>query len=154
MNRWIPVLLVVVVGLMCGGCSEDDEYSAIIQAPTNNPISSVWRGTYAGTCKLSAYNSANQTRSIELRIIDLGDDTERIRAYLVPNFIESESSSLEGEVTDINRCQIHRLVEDTWYLCTLNKAGRFISGSITTYQEGHAGQPNWVINNIDVSLVP
>ncbi len=141
MNRWIPVLLVVVVGLMCGGCSEDDEYSAIIQAPTNNPISSVWRGTYAGTCKLSAYNSANQTRSIELRIIDLGDDTVRIRAYLVPNFIESESSSLEGEVTDINRCQIHRLVEDTWYLCTLNKAGASSQGASRLIRRGMPANP-------------
>ena len=154
MIRNIAVLVVAGILLCASACTEDNDYGSIIQPPTNNEISSLWRGTYSGTCRLTSYGSGYVTRAIELRILDMGDNTVQVRAYLVPDFIESESSNCQGEVVETGRCQIRRLVEDTWYLCTLNRAGRFITGNMQTYQEGHAGQPNWLINSIDVVLEP
>ena len=150
MPRSLWLLFAFILFATVTGCSDDDEYGSILPPPTNNEISSTWRGTYVGTCMMTAFGSPYEARDIELRVSDLGDNTVRVRAYLTPDFIQSEGGQMEGEVATTTNLLIHRLVEDSWYVCNMAKAGRVISGSMNSYQMGHEGDPEWVINNIQV----
>jgi len=151
MARSTIAVLAVVLAVSTVGCSEDEEYGSMLPPVTNNEISSLWRGTYSGTCRHSSRTSAYETRDIDLRIRDMGDNTVQVRAYLRPDFPASESGDMEGVVASATLLRIRRLVETSWYECNLNKAGRVITGSMNVYEAG-SPEPAWLINQIDVLL--
>lgn len=152
MIRYSTILMAVSLVLCISGCSEDDEYGSIIQAPTNNEFSSVWRGTYRGSCMLTIRGEPTMPYVMELRVSDLGDNSVRIRSFLVPNFVEAELGYHQGFVTNVSVCSIQRLYDSFWYMCSLYRAGSNISGSIQVFRDGHSAEPEWVISGIHVSL--
>jgi len=145
-------MIAIVTLAFLGACAEDTQYEGLF-TPTNNEISSQWRGTYTGTGRLTHPPLIDaQLHTVEIRVTDMGDETVRIRAFLMPDFPFSETSRLEGRVESLTRCRISRNVDDQWYTCTLAKAGRTITGSIAVYPlgQGVGGSPDWTITSISV----
>jgi len=122
---WVLVLI--------SACAQDSQYDGLF-TPMNNEISSQWRGTYTGTGRLTQQGLIDgEACTVELRIIDMGDNTVRILAYLIPDFPFSENGRLEGEATSITECRITRM-DDLEYQCV---EGGFLGSSPMMDGERH-----------------
>ncbi len=150
-TRWMTVTVLTVL-MFTGACTEDPQYEGLF-TPSNNEISSQWRGTYNGTCTLTSPPLIfNNARTIQLRVIDLGDESVRVQAYLIPDFPTTEQGQIEGRVESLTRCIISRNIAEISYSCNLAKAGRRITGTMVANMIGGSGgaSTEWIVGNISV----
>jgi hypothetical protein len=149
----LTTVVILTVLMFVGACTEDPQYDGLF-TPSNNEMSSQWRGTYNGTCTLTSPPLiSNNARTIQLRIIDLGDESVRVRAYLVPDFPLTEQGQIEGRVASLTRCIISRNIAEITYGCNLTKAGRRVTGSMVANALGGGGaNTEWIVGNINVLM--